>query len=419
MSARLAKKLEEVTGADSDAEARRDKLVAEFEFPVWILAAAERVKRLQAVTHSLKPVHPSAKGSSVYCVAAEMVDTGLVGTYCLGTRVDLDVVGNAAVLDVYSFLRLPFEGSTLLHFMLSGDADVSMALSDDVAIAAGLVERFTGIVEPRGATSSHGLAKQLYWNTATAGGDEQAYHLLAPLFATSLAHRVFMTVDSARFGELSKEARLARREGRFSDQVVHDYADLAVQKLGGTKPQNISQLNSERRGGNYLFASLPPRWKSAGVTPLLKSTSMFTRFERRSNVGRQVRELLAFLQSDPSSNLATRERRDMLVMALVEELVLFTLEMRTLDAGWSQSVECQLGAAERRWLDPRGYVSADEGALAALPSDLAEPIGQAFARWLNRRLRDPLPMGDAEYHHWCSLAQRELELVEDEDGDEF
>ena len=49
---------------------------------------------------------------------------------------------------------------------------------------------------------------------------------------------------------------------------VEAYASLAVQELGGTKPQNISQLNSERRGDNYLLASLPPVWKTVAVQPV-------------------------------------------------------------------------------------------------------------------------------------------------------
>ena len=47
-----------------------------------------------------------------------------------------------------------------------------------------------------------------------------------------------------------------------------------------------------------------------------------------------------------------------------------------------------------------------------MPTDSAEQISQAFARWLNRQLRDPLPMGDPEYLHWCALAQAELDAEE-------
>lgn len=39
--------------------------------------------------------------------------------------------------------------------------------------------------------------------------------------------------------------------------MSREYPNLAVQKFGGTKPQNISQLNSER-GWQQLSAGLSP-----------------------------------------------------------------------------------------------------------------------------------------------------------------
>lgn len=117
------------------------------------------------------------------------------------------------------------------------------------------------------------------------------YHLLAPLYASSLAHRVFQTINEERFGEAAKEARQARREGLFVQQAVHEYPQLVVQKLGGTKPQNISQLNSERGGNNYLLASLPPIWTSADAKRLLGTDKMFLAYGRRPAVreGMKVR----------------------------------------------------------------------------------------------------------------------------------
>ena len=126
--------------------------------------------------------------------------------------------------------------------MLVDDADLIAALSDNPEQAAAWVEEFTRVTKPRGNISSHTLAKQLYWLTGSDPSDDSNYHLLAPLFATSLAHRVYQTVNADRFDEASKNARKARMEGQFTDHILHDYPNMAVQKLGGTKPQNISYL---------------------------------------------------------------------------------------------------------------------------------------------------------------------------------
>lgn len=415
LASQLNDKLDKVKDDENVPEksaALRGELRQQFTFAAWIKDAARRVGQIQAVTHSLKPIHPYARGTSLYCPPGELPKHELLGSHCLGLDFEGDAAGNAAALDVYKFLKLPFEGRTLLTLMLAGDPDLPAVLSDDAEQAAAWIDAFTDITRPRGEASSHNLAKQLYWLTGNDPSDDGGYHLLAPLFATSLTHKVFRTIYTDRFSDATNDARKARKEGLFTDYVLHNYPNMAVQKLGGTNPQNISQLNSERRGDNYLLASLPPRWKSIDLKPLLNTDSMFHSFGRRPAVKHAVKALLGFLKSDPAANLTTRERRDRLAADLVGELLVFSAEIRTLSPGWSQSLDCRLSTWEKHWLDPEGVAAAAHQTEQHLPPDSAEQISQAFARWLNRQLHDPLPMGDAEYLHWRDLAQADLDAEE-------
>jgi CRISPR-associated protein Csy1 len=185
---------------------------------------------------------------------------------------------------------------------------------------------------------------------------------------------------------------------------------LAIQKIGGTKPQIISKLNNERRGDNYLLASLPPVWKTIAVQPVLGVDSVFQRYGRRREVLRLVRLLRDFLASDPPPNKPTRIRIDTLVADLLDELLHLAAEVRSLAPGWSKDPACRLNAAERLWLDPGA--GTEEGAAAVpITDEAAERIAGGFANWLNARLRKPLPMGDPEYQHWRKLA---LEQIEDD-----
>ena len=316
------------------------------------------------------------------------------------------MVGNAGALDVYKFLTLSFEGRSLLDLMLAGDTHLPVALSDNAEQATTWINQFIRVTKPRGNVCSHTLAKQLYWLTGTDPSDDNSYHLLAPLFATSLAHRVYHTVHSDRIS-----AREARKKGEYTDHVLHEYRNMAVQKLGGTNPpghQPTQQRTS--RGVNYLLASLPPRWKSVDLKPLLFTDSMFHRFGRRREVRHLVRTLRDFLKSDPAANVATRDRRDARVTELAGELLVFGAEVRTLPPCWSQSPDCRLSSAERQWLDPDGVAVAAEQSGEALSTSGVEQISEAFGRWLNRQLRNPLPMGDPEYQHWKALAQAELDV---------
>lgn len=401
---RLDGKLEKLSPDDT----KRSELLAQFEPATWLEDAAHRVVQIQAVTHSLKPIHPEAKGSSLYRPPQAMATGPWIGTHCLGDQFDSDVVGNAAALDVYKFLKLAHDGQSFLDMAVKGDADFIAALSDDEDAGRQWAAGFAGLASGRSKASSHTNAKQLYW---LLDGDDQsahedgAYHLLAPLYPTSLVHRVYQQLQDDRFSDEAKAARAARKEGAHHTRPVREYPDLAIQKLGGTKPQNISQLNSERRGDNCLLASVPPVWKSAKVRPLLGVDSLFKVWGRRPSVSKHARALRRFLETAPPANIETRQRVRAWVEALVDELIQFQAELLTLEPGWSQSEDCALPMAQRIWLDP------DAQGIGNPLEDTEEAIAADFARWVNTQLRNPLPVGDNEFVEWRKLAHEQLQSL--------
>ncbi|MFZ2392264.1 type I-F CRISPR-associated protein Csy1 [Rhodoferax sp.] len=410
LSERLESKLEKLDPDDP----KRDELRKQFIPATWLEDAARRAAQIQAVTHSLKPVHPDAKGTNLYSPPGTLAAIELVGSHCLGEAFAGDVVGNAAALDVYKFLKQMHEGRSLLALSVEEDADLAAALSDDPAQAQAWLQAFATLTEPRGRVTSHTLAKQLYWQTGDDVQANESYHLLSPLYASSLAHRVYETLQDDRFSEAAKAARDARKANTFSERPVHEYPQMAVQQLGGTKPQNISQLNSERRGNNCLLASLPPVWRSTDLKPLLNTDSMFHRYSRRPEVRQAVKALLAFLKTDPTRNVATRSKRAAWVNLLIDEFLQFTAELRSLEPGWSQTPQCKLTESECRWLDDDGVKATDAELDRAPPTDIPERISAAFANWLNAQLRPPLPMGDPEFLEWRNTMMEEIKAQERE-----
>jgi len=410
---RLNDKLEKLDPDDP----KRTELQQDFTPATWLEGAARRVGQIQAVTHSLKPIHPDAKGTNLYSPPQSLPALTVVGSHCLGEDFAGDVVGNAAALDVHKFMKLVHQGRSLLTLVLTGDADLAAALSDDPVQSKAWINAFVGLIEPRGRVASHTLAKQLYWLTGDDPHADANYHLLAPLYASSLAHRLYLTVQDDRFSEEAKVAREARKAGTFSDRPVCEYPQLAIQQLGGTKPQNISQLNSERRGNNLLLASLPPIWRSVDLKPLLNTDSVFPRYSRRPEVRRLVKMLLAFLKSDPARNAQTRALRAELVAALTDEFLQFSAELWSLPPGWSQTTECRLSSLEKHWLDPDGVAQACAESDRPLPTDTDERISAGFANWLNAQLRDPLPMGDPEFLEWRKQMHEQIKTEEREGRD--
>ncbi|SCX55094.1 type I-F CRISPR-associated protein Csy1 [Nitrosospira sp. Nsp1] len=410
----LKKRLDDKLDKLRDDDPKRAELHQQFIPENWLANAARRISQIQAVTHSLKPAHPDAKGTSLYSPPDVQPVLTVVGSHCLGNEFTSDVVGNAAALDVYKFLKLEHEGYSLLALSMARDADLATALSNDPAQAQAWISAFGGLAERPDRLASHTLAKQLYWPVGDDPHDDGSFHLLAPLYASSLAHRVYQTVQDDRFSEEAIAARQAKKESKYSARAVREYPDLAIQKLGGTKPQNISQLNSERRGDNLLFASLLPTWRSIDVKPLLGSDSMFPRFNRRPEVRRMVKALLAFLKSDPTRNLETRRRRAEWVDGIIDEFLQFRAELRPLPPGWSQTPACHLSNEVKHWLDPEGveWAPASEG--LPPPTDTAERVSALFANWLNAQLRDPLPMGDPEFLEWRNRMYEQIKAEERE-----
>lgn len=399
----------------ADDDPKRDALIAQHRYTAWIDDAARRVAQIQSVTHALKPTHPDARGSNLYKPPVTLPAHSEAGSHCLGAHFAADVVGNAAALDVHKFLKIAVAGRSLLDWMLGGDPALAEELSTDAAQAQAWIDAFSGITRPRSETlASHTRAKQLYWLSGDVPTENNHYHLLAPLYSSSLAHAVYLTLNEDRFGEAAKAARQARRDGQEHPTGYRDYPNLAVQKLGGTKPQNISQLNSERRGDNYLLGSLPPHWKSRAIKePWLVESVFPYRYGRREEVRAEVVALREFLRTNPPSNKPTRNRVERHLDALIDALVAFALELQTsLPPGWSADSRCRLAHNERLWLDP-GRTESD----AAFNTDWQrmdwpDDIGGRFGNWLNEALGKGLAMGDAEQRQW----RRELLLDESDAG---
>lgn len=386
---RLADKLDKLKPEEAD---KQQKLLEEYQPAAWLDSAANRVSQIQLATHILKPIHPDARGSNFYVRAEQDEAAGLVSSRGLRVVAE-DVVGNAAALDVYKLLCLECDGETLLARVLRGDSAVICALSDDPQQGAALCAAFAGIVNGRGEAASHTLARQVYFPL-----EDGSYHLLSPLFPTSLIHRLQSQLREERFGDAAQAARDARRKEEAWHEGYCEYPNLAIQKFGGTKPQNISQLNSVRYGENWLLAAFPPLWQSAqGVRPPFGAGSVFADvLGRRREVRALIGELQHFLKNNAErNNRHIRAQRATLVGLVCAEALNYAAKLHELTPGWSLDARCTLPPEQCRWLDP-------DAEHPALP-DWQDDVCQQFAAWFNAQLRDKtLVLNEDEATQWAS-----------------
>lgn len=415
---RLQPKLEKVAEDDSE---QRAALLAAYASKTWIADAARRVGQIQQVTHAIKYTHPDARGSSLYSAGNQHAGDSEVGTHTLGTALAGDVVGNAAALDVYKFLNLRIGEHSILELAVGKHPMLAAALSDNAEEAHTWISAFATLAQAKGETASHKLARQIYWPL-----DDGGYHLLAPLFPTSLVHALWKTVREDRFSDEAKAAREARKAGIAHPHGFREYPEMAIQSFGGTKPQNISQLNSERYGENYLLPSLPPNWQSPTIHPPFTVNSVFDRiFGNRPRVRELVRTLRGFLESVVDyNNLAIREKRAELTAYLCDEALLYAAELRdavetgALAAGWTQDERCQLNRAEQLWLNPVRGEDDPDFASEYQRDEWPDEICRRFGNWLNARLTtDKLPMSAVEAEHWRGVLEKEMHLLRRELAD--
>lgn len=392
-------------------EEKAQELREKYTYDNWLEDAARRASQIHAVTHVLKATHSSARGSSLYCPPNSLTQHEVeIGTHVLKQSFAVDVVGNAAALDVYKFLCVHVEGQSILDALMQNDIDLWAALNKDAVTAQTLAEAFKSLTTAPQRLTSHSLAKQIYWHVAGQAENNNSYHLLQPLFPSSLMHAIHADIQEARFGETNKNARAARRENKAHDTSFVHYHNVAVRKLGGTKPQNISQLNSERGGINYLLSSAPPQWQSQSVKIMTNTDSVFARFYRFEDVHTRVNRLIEFLKSSPPPTMETRIKRERMEKSLGRQLAAFAVQTQEqLKAGWSYTDSYDLPLYMQLWLDPDRAelkLKNDEGFREALLfSDWPDQVAHRFANWLNQRLiAQGLPVGDSEHKHWAKQA---------------
>lgn len=360
----------------------------------WLDDAAKRAKQITLVTHAPKFTHGDARGIGARVSGGEGYE--YLTTSSLAEPA-IDVIGNAAALDVANLLLLEAGGMRLVELVKEGDPSPLAIFSKDQEQLA-VWMRGLALALDGGMAITHTLAKQAYFPV-----DEGKYHLLSPLFASSLCHALHQRIDQARFSEEAKGAREARRKAEFSSVVLVDFPNLAEQHFGGTKPQNVSLLNSRRYGRAYLLSTQPPIWQSRLTPP--KSQDHFWR-QYGYRVRNVTRDLTTFLMkvADRDNKGVIKDRRSALVAELVTRLHGYAAQLRSLPKGWSLAMDEPMPEALRYWLDP--------AAVTAPPTDWPDQVGLAFGRWLNQQLQSQLShVGDAELHTWRRLLARELRLL--------
>lgn len=321
--------------------------------------------QISLVTHAAKYTHSDSKSSSVY--SNTRACEGYLSTATLDDP-SLDAVGNAAVLDVAKLLQTDVAGDSLLAPFASSDEQLQQWIA---GFRQALIVR-----DP----TSHKLAKQIYFLV----GD--GYHLLRPLFSSSLAQALYQKIVTSRFSEQTKTLWQAQRKRQWRSQPLITFPGTAEIRFGGSKPQNISALNTARGGRCLLLSAQPPLWQCQDRPPK-NMTSLFAArgaFDRAASG--TIKQIAGLMNATGTAlNRQIRETRDREIDDIIDRLFMMASDLQC-EAwqGWS----CQLPELKRHqqlWLDPWRCREDEAFRLERGSSEWQNAIVDDFARRLNAR----------------------------------
>jgi len=234
-----------------------------FSLEVWLPNASKRAGQISISTHPCTFSHPSSrknKNGDVTPIIAEnkQRNDGFLRTG--NVEVQSDALGNAAALDVHKFLNLKMPDGKLLLEHIKNDTELAKSLlkikSKKYEV---LKDEFLEMINSSSELVTSSKIKQVYFPV------EGSYHQLSILTNSGMVYALRKRLDKIRFGDELKALREKRKKNEYSEEGYREIYGLTTIGYGGTKPQNISVLNSQNGGKSQLLNSMPPELKQRNI----------------------------------------------------------------------------------------------------------------------------------------------------------
>lgn len=375
----LKKKIKNET-TEEEKQSFEEQAAKKFSLSVWLPDAARRAKQLSMVSHPGKFSHPSAKISPIIAIGSWQAD-GFIRSG--NVEAELDVLGNAAALDVYKFLSLEMaDGATVLMHVENATPAIKEQFADCPVAYDEIRQGLLAIKQNDEATiSTSSMVKQVFFPVA-----ERDYHLLSVLTPSNLMFQMKDRIRGLHFSETTKKAREAKKNGVLHESGFSELFGLSVVGYGGTKPQNISVLNNQHGGAAYLLPSCPPVLADRKIQPprrdffrdslwLQSFKDDFQKFHGQLALDR--------------NNIHVRNKRDWFIRAIIYQVADRLWIMRSLEPGWSESENyVNLPRHHKIWLDQANFETRDE------EPQWFEAVQKDLARWFVKSYKKIQPQSD-------------------------
>jgi CRISPR-associated protein Csy1 len=395
LSERKATKLKGV----SDSE-QIQKIEETFHPENWLATESKKAGGLAITSHPPKFSHPDVSKKSITstCAVAECKN-GFLRTGNVADTLS-DIFGNAATQGaIYELLLLKLsDGKTVLTHLEEKTDYIQQQFKFASMPFDELRENFLAIKQDKSSkVRTSGQLKQVYFPVS------DDYHLLSVLTPSGLMFALKEKIQHIRFSEETKLAREAEKNNAFHENGFNELYDLTVIGFGGTKPQNISVLNSKYGGTAYLLPSIPPSFK---IRNFQIPTSDFFKNSIYPNLYKDSFEAFHRLITTNINNINIRDGRDNIIEFVIDEIIERSWQLRQLDANWSKKTN--LPMYQKIWLD-NAFLEERENS-----DDWLNRVIKELSHWFfdsyKKVVKDAEFLGDEDLRHIRTL------IEENQDG---
>lgn len=386
----MAKEKKEVTSLHEyiiESAAKKGKTPAD-----WFDAMVMHMNECHLASHVGKFTNPDIK--TTVCSHSKKV-AGYVTTG--GSTCSLDILTPAQYLGSASLLLSPVTpDKNVLEAVITRDKE----LEKELELLSLPIEKLQKKVqemledsqkEPE-ATDTH--LRQVYFPIA-----EGEYHLLSVMPSSCLALEMYQRIRAINGHKIDCCNKKSENYGKPCEEVT----GLTMIGFGGSKPLNISALNSRCGGKTYLLSSLPPSLPARKIR--LPKSDFFRESIWYKQQSSALYRLHAYMKQDRNT-IEIRQAIHDLVDEMISAVLFAAYQIRAEKIGWNEEeAYSQLPTAQKIWLD-------DAYAEERKETSWADDISSSFARWVIRSYEkllgeDAIKLGDAEY----GFIKKQMETV--------
>lgn len=375
--------LKQVQKLETAIAQRKEQLIKErneapkTEINDWIEDTSSKkiapTKRIIKVTHTGKFTHSSASNDGL-CITPQSITKPYLSSESMHSLTHDLAHNNGALITISRFLALSKDNKMIIDCILENNFD----FLEGFYLNSEQLEQWkfglSEIVESRDISSCDKL-KALYFPVDHTYTD---YHLLCPLYATSLSQHIFNDFIKAKY---------TKKETTYNklDKSRVSFIDMAYINFGGEHAKNVSMLNANRGGKGYLFSCQPPVW-TAQNNEYTKQKTIFDRGIIRYRAYESLQFLADFIARFQKLELSVaKDDRKKWIIEWVNDILQIMTDYAdeiifSNDAGWTVDIDNKFKQTYRLWLDP--YYQNSEFQNTRNQTQWQNTISQDFAKWL-------------------------------------